>query len=162
MKISWNWLSEYVDLSSFKTPEALQDLLTARGLEIETIEKQDRGFEKVITAQILERNPHPQSDRLSLCLVSTGTGTPLEIVCGAQNMKAGDKVALAQIGAELPNGLKIAESKIRGVTSNGMLCSEEELKLKDSSEGILILPPATALGQTPLWAARLKRHDSYF
>ena len=62
--------------------------------------------------------------------MTTGSGEPLEIVCGAQNMKAGDKVALAQVGAELPNGMKIAQSKIRGVTSNGMLCSEEELKLQ--------------------------------
>jgi len=147
MKISWNWLTEYVDLSSVASPEKLQDILTARGLEIETIEKQDRGFEKVVSAQILERNAHPQSDRLSLCLVSTGVGVPLEIVCGAQNMKAGDKVALAQIGADLPNGMKISAGKIRGVVSNGMLCSEEELKLKDSSEGILILAPETPVGK---------------
>ena len=147
MRISYKWLSELVDLSGVQGTEALGDLLTRRGLELEAIERQDQGFEKVITAQILERAPHPQSDRLSLCRVTIGSGEPLEIVCGAQNMKAGDKVALAQIGAELPNGLKIAQSKIRGVTSNGMLCSEEELKLAGSSEGILILPAATPLGQ---------------
>ena len=113
-----------MDLSGLKSPEALGDLLTSRGLEVEAIENQDQGLEKVITAQILERNPHPQADRLSLCKVSIGSGEPMDIVCGAQNMKAGDKVALAQIGAELPNGLKIAKSKIRGVESNGMLCSE--------------------------------------
>ncbi|MGZ3707301.1 MAG: phenylalanine--tRNA ligase subunit beta, partial [Bdellovibrionota bacterium] len=118
-----------------------------RGLEVEEIHAQGQGFDQVVSAQILERNPHPQADRLSLCKVTTGSGEPLEIVCGAQNMKAGDKVALAQIGAALPNGLKIALSKIRGVTSNGMLCSEEELKLKEKSEGILILPPSTPLGK---------------
>ena len=147
MHISWNWLSEMVDLSQVGGPEKLAELLTSRGLEVEGIERQDQGFEKVITAQILERAPHPQADRLSLCKVSTGSGEPLEIVCGAQNMKAGDKVALAQIGANLPNGVKIAAGKIRGVVSNGMLCSEEELKLADTSEGIMILPPETKLGE---------------
>src|SRR3954463_7629907 len=161
MKISWNWLSELVDLSSLgkgpEGPQKLADLLTSRGLEVEEVHRLDQGFEKVVTAQILERKKHPDSDRLSLCKVTIGSLEPLEIVCGAQNMKAGDKVALAQIGACLPNGLTIAQSKIRGVTSNGMLCSEEELGLKTSSEGILILPPATKLGQ-PL-AQILGRED---
>jgi len=148
MRISWNWLSEMVDLSQVGGPTGLADLLTRRGLEVEAIERLDAGFEKVVTVQILERRPHPQADRLSLCQVTLGHGDPLEIVCGAQNMKAGDKVALAQIGANLPNGLKIQQSKIRGVVSHGMLCSEEELKLKDSSEGILILPPETPLGRS--------------
>jgi phenylalanyl-tRNA synthetase beta chain len=147
MKISWNWLSELVDLSGVGGPQKLADLLTSRGLEVEEIHSPAKGLEKVVTARILEKSPHPQSDRLSLCKVSTGQGEALEIVCGAQNMKAGDTVALAQVGAELPNGMKIGKSKIRGVESSGMLCSEEELKLKESSEGILILPPATRLGQ---------------
>ena len=160
MKASWLWLSELVDLSGVGGPEKLGEILTSRGLEVEAIERLDKGLEKVVTVQILERNPHPQADRLSLCRVTLGAGDPLEIVCGAQNMKAGDKVALAQIGAELPNGLKIALSKIRGVTSNGMLCSEEELKFKAKSEGILILPPATPLGR-PL-AEVLGRDDTIF
>lgn len=147
MKISWKWLSEYIDLKPVGTPEKLAELLTSRGLEIEALEKQDQGFEKVITVEILERAKHPGADKLSVCKVSLGSGEPLEIVCGAQNMKAGDRVALAQIGANLPNGLKIEKSKIRGVVSNGMLCSEEELKLKDTSEGILILPNDTPLGR---------------
>ena len=153
MRISWNWLSQWVDLSDLnadgKGPEKLAALLTSRGLEVEELHRQGQGLDLVVAVQILERNPHPQADRLSLCKVTTGTGEPLEIVCGAQNMKAGDKVVLAQIGAHLPNGLKITQSKIRGVVSNGMLCSEEELKLKDKSEGILILPPDTKPG-TPL------------
>jgi phenylalanyl-tRNA synthetase beta chain len=147
MKISWNWLSELVDLSAVGTPEKLGELLTSRGLEVEGISHQGAGLEKVVSVKILERNPHPQADRLSLCKVSLGSGDPLEIVCGAQNMKAGDVVCLAQIGAELPNGLKITQSKIRGVVSNGMLCSEEELRFKDKSEGILILPADTKLGR---------------
>ena len=147
MKISWNWLSEMLDLSTVGGPEGLADLLTRRGLEVEAIEYQNQGLEKVVTARILEKAPHPQADRLSLCKVSTGAGAPLEIVCGAQNMKAGDTVALAQVGAHLPNGVEIAQSKIRGVVSNGMLCSLEELKLAEASSGILILAPETPLGK---------------
>jgi phenylalanyl-tRNA synthetase beta chain len=158
MHISWNWLSELVDLSRLGGPKELAELLTKRGLEIEEIRSMSKGFEKVITAQILELNPHPQADRLSLCKVTIGQGEVLEIVCGAQNMKAGDKVALAQIGAKLPNGMTIVQSKIRGIVSNGMLCSEEELGLKDKSEGILILAPETPLGR-PL-AEILGRDDT--
>jgi len=158
MRISWKWLSELVDLSDLKSPEALAELLTRRGLEVEGIERQSSGFDHVVTAQILEKKPHPQADRLSLCQVTVGVGESFQIVCGAQNMKAGDKVALAQVGAHLPNGVKISQSKIRGETSNGMLCSEEELKLKDESEGIMILSESTPLGK-PL-AEILNRDDT--
>ncbi len=146
MKISYRWLNEYINLSSFGDAFKVGELLTARGIEIEDIQDLSKGFEKVVSAKILEKTQHPQADRLSLCQVSTGTGAPLEVVCGAQNMKAGDIVALAQIGADLPNGLKIVQSKIRGSTSNGMLCSLEELCLATESEGIWILPPGTELG----------------
>ncbi|MEK6578534.1 MAG: phenylalanine--tRNA ligase subunit beta, partial [Bdellovibrionota bacterium] len=158
MRISWKWLSELIDLNSVGGPDGLAELLTRRGLEVESIEPQSQGFDHVVTAQILEKKPHPQADRLSLCKVTIGSGAPLDIVCGAQNMKAGDKVALAQIGAVLPNGLKIQQSKIRGETSNGMLCSDEELKLKEKSEGIIILPEKTPLGK-PL-AEILGRDDT--
>lgn len=170
MQISWNWLSERVDLTGLGnaltakagvTPQvALADRLTARGLEVEEVRSLGQGFEKVVTAQILERNPHPQADRLSLCKVQVGAGKVLEIVCGAQNMKAGDIVAAALVGAELPNGMKIAQSKIRGVESFGMLCSEEELGLAPESEGILILPSTTEVGK-PL-AEVLGRDDTLF
>ncbi len=158
MRISWNWLSQLVDLSGVESPLALGELLTSRGLEVETIEKMDQGFEKVVTAQILDYRTHPQADRLNLCRVTLGNGEILEIVCGAPNVKAGAKVALAQVGAHLPNGLKIVSSQIRGVTSNGMLCSEAELKISDSSQGILILPESTPLG-LPL-ADVLGRNDA--
>lgn len=162
MRVSYQWLSQLVDLSSLekggKGPEALADLLTARGLEVEAIDRMDKGFEKVVSVQILKKDKHPQADRLSVCTVSLGSGDPLEIVCGAQNMKEGDKVCLAQVGADLPNGMKISQGKIRGVTSNGMLCSESELGLKAESDGILILPSTTQLGQ-PL-AKILGRDDT--
>ncbi len=158
MRISWNWLSEFLDLSSIKGPEGLAELLTQRGLEVESIERLNHGLNHVVSAQILECKPHPQADRLSLCQVTIGSGSVFEIVCGAQNMKVGDKVALAQVGAHLPNGVKISAGKIRGIISQGMLCSEEELKLKEKSEGILILPPETSLG-LPI-AEVLGRNDS--
>ena len=151
MRVSWKWLNELVDLSSLGTgmvgAQSLGDLLTRRGLEVEELQSQSDGWEKVVSVKILERNRHPEADRLSLCSVSFGSGEPLEIVCGAQNMKAGDIVALAQIGAKLPNGLKIEKSKIRGVVSNGMLCSEAELGMAAESEGIMILPESTPLGR---------------
>jgi phenylalanyl-tRNA synthetase beta chain len=147
MRVSWKWLNELVDLSSVGGPAGLAELLTRRGLEVEEIQSQSEGWDKVVSVRILERNPHPEADRLSLCRVSLGSGDPLEIVCGAQNMKAGDIVALAQIGAKLPNGLKIERSKIRGVVSNGMLCSDEELGMAVKSEGIMILPADAPLGR---------------
>jgi phenylalanyl-tRNA synthetase beta chain len=159
MKLSLRWLEEFVDLKGI-SPEQVAEALTQRGLEVEAVEPLARGWEQVITAQVLEKARHPQADRLSVCRVSTGSGDPLPIVCGAQNCSAGDKVALAQVGALLPNGMKIAASAIRGETSHGMLCSESELGLADSSEGILILPPETALGQ-PL-AEFLGRNDVVF
>lgn len=152
MKISYQWLNEWVDLSGFKSPQEVADLLTARGLEAEGVDRQDQGLEKVISVQIVEKLKHPEADRLSLCKVNTGLknedGTThyLDIVCGAQNMKVGDIVCLAQIGALLPNGMKIEKGKIRGHVSMGMLCSEVELGLAKESDGLLILPEKTPLG----------------
>jgi phenylalanyl-tRNA synthetase beta chain len=152
MKISYQWLNEWVDLSGFKSAQEVADLLTARGLEVESVERQDQGLEKVISVQIVDRQKHPEADRLSLCKVNAGiknedgTSQYLDIVCGAQNMKAGDIVCLAQVGALLPNGMKIEKGKIRGQVSMGMLCSETELGLAKESDGLLILPPQTPVG----------------
>src|SRR5205814_820868 len=115
------------------------------------------GLEKVVVGKILERNKHPDADRLSLCKVTDGT-KEYSIVCGASNMKAGDKVALAYIGATLPNGVTLKKSKIRGVESEGMLCSEKELSFSEESEGILILPESATVG-APL-AQALKKNDT--
>ena len=147
MKISYNWLSEWVDLSRFKSPTEVADLLTSRGLEVESIESQAKGLEKVVTGQIILKEKHPEADRLSLCKVNIGPESEyLDIVCGAQNHKQGDFVAVAKVGANLPNGMKIEKGKIRGVVSMGMLCSEAELGFKKESDGILILPPKTPIG----------------
>jgi len=154
MKISLNWIREFVEVKA--TPQEIADRLTLAGLEIEKLEDLAKGLDKVVTATILKRDKHPNADRLSLCEVRVG-GQMHSIVCGAQNMKAGDRVALALPGALLPNGMQIQESLIRKVKSGGMLCSEKELGFKEESEGILILPSEIAEG-LPL-AEALGMHD---
>ncbi|MEW6057646.1 MAG: phenylalanine--tRNA ligase subunit beta, partial [Bdellovibrionota bacterium] len=147
MKISLNWLADYIDVAPIRADlKGVFEKLTLRGIEVENVSSLAKGFEKVIVASLDAREKHPNSDRLSVCRVNTGSEA-LQIVCGAQNMKAGDKVALSMIGAELPNGLKIQKGKIRDVESFGMLCSEQELGLADESEGILILPQNAPVGK---------------
>ena len=144
MKFSVNWLRDFVDL-----PENVQDLaelLTLAGVEIEEIRTTGANIDKVIVAQIAASSPHPNADRLTVCEVEEGSGMKRQIVCGATNFKAGDKVALALPGAVLPNGLKIRASKLRGVESEGMLCSAIELGLGQDSAGLLILSPAARIG----------------
>jgi len=147
MIVTYSWLKEFVDVTL--PPAELADLLTMLGLEVERIESRGEGMDEVVVAVVEEKAQHPNADKLSLCKVNNGREI-LGIVCGAQNFKAGDKVALAQIGAELPGGFKIKRSKIRGEESSGMLCSEKELGLADESAGIMILPPDAPLG-TPLF-----------
>lgn len=158
MKVSYAWLKELVPFK--QSPRELADLLTARGLEVEEFESQGKGLEKVVSAFIVEKGKHPDSDRLSLCKVDVGAanGGVLEIVCGATNHKTGDKVAAALVGAELPNGMKIGKGKIRGVESNGMLCSEAELGISKESAGIIVLPKDTPVGK-PI-AEILGRNDA--
>lgn len=153
MLVSYNWLQELVPIDV--SPEELGHRLTMAGLELAGITRVGANLENIFVAQIEELSPHPHADRLSVCRVTDGT-TILNIVCGATNMKAGDKVALARGGTRLPNGAKIKISKIRGVTSEGMLCSEEELTLEEQSAGIMILPPEAELGQDIATALKLK------
>ncbi|OGP15235.1 MAG: phenylalanine--tRNA ligase subunit beta [Deltaproteobacteria bacterium GWA2_55_10] len=143
MLFSYNWLKEY--LEGLPQAEEVSERLTMSGTEIESVSKTGAAFTNVVTAQVVTCDKHPNADKLSLCQVRTDR-EELQIVCGAKNMKPGDKVALAMIGAELPGGFKIKKSKIRGVESQGMMCSEVELGLKDTSNGIMILPPETPLG----------------
>lgn len=160
MKISVNALAEYIDIQPLKTDlRGVLERLTQRGLEVEAIHDLSKGFENVVVAQVIERGRHPNADKLSLCKVNDGRET-LQIVCGAQNFKSGDKVILSRIGASLPNGLKIAASKIRDVESFGMLCSEQELGLKDKAEGILVLPDDAPVGMAA--AEYLGRTDVIF
>jgi len=144
MKFSVNWLREFVELPP--RVEALAELLTMAGIEIEGIEQRGANIDQVVVAQISSSAQHPNADRLSVCQVDDGSGRTRQIVCGAKNYQAGDKVPLALPGAELPNGTKIKESKLRGIESQGMLCSAIELGLGEESEGLLILSPDAKLG----------------
>jgi len=144
MKFSVNWLREFVELPT--SIEALAELMTLAGIEIEGIEKRGANFENVIVAQITASSQHPNADRLSVCQVDDGSGQPRQIVCGAKNYKAGDKVPLALPGAVLVNDLKIKPSKLRGIESQGMLCSPSELGLSADSDGLLILSPEATIG----------------
>ena len=145
MKISLNWLREYVDYDG--TPDALAELLTMAGVEVEGIETRGGGLAKVVVAQVLSREQHPNADRLSVCRVDDGSGQPpRQIVCGAKNFKEGDKVPLALPGATLPGDVTIKVGKLRGVESEGMLCSAKELCLADDAEGLLILSPDAPVG----------------
>lgn len=144
MKVSLNWLKELVELPA--SVPALVDLLTLAGVEVEGIASTGVSIPKIVVAQILESERHPNADRLSVCKVDDGSGTPRQIVCGAKNYKVGDKVPLALPGAEMPAGFKIKVGKLRGVESEGMMCSAEELGLPKGEDGLLILPPDTAVG----------------
>ena len=144
MKFSVNWLREFVELPA--STEELADLLTFAGVEIEGIEERGGKFDNVVVAQIRESVQHPNADRLSVCQVDDGSGTNRQIVCGAKNFKVGDKVPLALPGAALPNGIKIKASKLRGVESQGMLCSPSELKVSEDSDGLLILGAEAPIG----------------
>src|SRR5436190_17439338 len=145
MKFSVNWLREFVELPP--SVEALADLLTLAGIEIEGIEKRGANFDNVVVALITASSQHPNADRLSVCQVDDGSGQPRQIVCGAKNYKVGDKVPLALPGAVLVNDLRIKPSKLRGVESQGMLCSPSELGLSQDSDGLLILSPEAKIGE---------------
>jgi len=144
MKFSVNWLREFVDLP--ENPEEIADLLTRAGVETEKIETRGAKIEQVIVSQIVASSRHPNADRLTVCEADDGSGTKRQIVCGATNYKVGDKVPLALPGAKLPNGLEIRKSKLRGVESEGMLCSAIELGLGEDASGLLILSPDAEVG----------------
>ena len=147
MKFSVNWLREFVELPP--SIDSLAELLTMSGVEIEGIQKRGADFDKVVVAQITDSKPHPNADRLTVCVVDDGSGTKRQIVCGAKNYRVGDKVPLALPGAELTGGLKIRASKLRGVESEGMLCSAKELGVAEDAAGLLILSPEAKIG-TPI------------
>lgn len=157
MKFTQRWLLQHIETDL--SPQAMGDRLTQAGLELEGLIDLSQGLAQVQTGVLREVAPHPNADRLTLCQVHVGK-EKLAIVCGARNHRTGDKVAVARVGATLPNGLKIKKSRVRGELSEGMLCSATELGLLDSSEGILILPPETPDG-LPV-APLLERDDFLF
>ena len=144
MKFAETWLREWVDPKL--DAKALGHKLTMAGHEVNSIETQGSGLDGVVIAEVLEVAKHPNADRLSLCQVSTGKGKPVEVVCGAPNVVAGMKSPFASPGVRLPDGTKLRRSKIRGVESDGMLCSAIELGLGDEADGIIALPDDAPTG----------------
>ncbi|TMV42687.1 phenylalanine--tRNA ligase subunit beta [Paenibacillus mesophilus] len=155
MKVSYQWLSEYVDLKGY-TASDLAEKLTRSGIEVDTVENRNKGVTNVVVGYVKTREKHPDADKLSVCTVDAGQGELLQIVCGAKNVDAGQKVPVALVGAELPGGLQIKRAKLRGVESMGMICSAKELGLnekllpKEQQEGILVLPEDTQVGASIL------------
>ncbi len=148
MKLSLEWLSNYIDLSD-KTVTEIEYALTMVGFEVEGIE--ETGLEdlpKVLVGEVLTREQHPDADRLGVCSVEVGQDEPLQIVCGASNYKVGDRVPVATVGARFGD-FKIKASKLRGVKSFGMMCSAKELGMGDDHEGLLILDSRPEIG-TPI------------
>lgn len=141
MKVTLNWLREFVPIDL--PIDRLADRLAMAGFEVESSNEQ--GAESITIVQITHIQPHPQSDHLVICQVTTGSDT-FPVVCGATNMQRGDKVALAPAGTTLPDGRRVEQTEIRGQISHGMLCSEQELNLSSDHSGLLILSPAATLG----------------
>ena len=145
MKVSERWLRTWVD-PAISTPELVAQL-TMAGLEVDSVSPAAPPFEKVVIGRVIDLNPHPDADRLRVAMVDVGGTEPLQIVCGAPNVAVGMCVPTALIGAVLPGDFKIKPSKLRGVQSQGMLCSAKELGLAESSDGLLPLPADSQPGQ---------------
>jgi phenylalanyl-tRNA synthetase beta chain len=138
LKISLNWLKDYIDLSGIPVSE-IADKLTMSGLEVEEVIDQNEIYKGFIVGYVKEKKKHPNADKLSLCRVSTGK-EDFQVICGAPNVEADQKVVFAPIGTQIPKGdFKIGKAKIRGIESFGMICSEAELELSDNHSGIMVL-----------------------
>jgi len=161
MKVSLEWLRELVDVD--QSAEELAETLTRGGIEVEDVADLNKGFEKVVIGEIVSLTKHPDADRLLVCAVNIGQEV-ITIVTAAQNLQVGDRVPAALVGSNLPSGLSIRKSKLRGVVSYGMFCSHEELLLEStvglerSAEGILIFSPDAPIGENV--GSYLGREDS--
>lgn len=162
MFVSYKWLQEYVDLSGI-TPDELAEKITRSGIEVEGVEVLNEGLKGVVIGHVLEREQHPNADKLNKCLVDIGEENPVQIICGAPNVDKGQKVAVATVGAVLPGNFKIKKAKLRGEESNGMICSLSELGIegkliaKEFSEGIFVFPNDVTVGEDAL--EKLQRDD---
>ncbi|KFZ41354.1 MULTISPECIES: phenylalanine--tRNA ligase subunit beta [unclassified Thermoactinomyces] len=151
MLVSYEWLSQYVDLEGI-SPEDIAEEMNRTGIEVEVIYTRDPGVNGVVVGEVLAVEPHPEADRLNICTVNVGKGQLLQIVCGAKNVAAGQRVPVALIGAKLPGGVHIKKAKLRGVESHGMICSAKELGfpdkvlMKEQTEGIFVLEPDAPVG----------------
>lgn len=139
MKFSESWLRSFVNPSVYGND--FSHLLTMAGLEVEEEETVAPFFDKVVVARVLEVNKHADADRLNVCRVDAGLSSPLQIVCGAPNVATGQVVPCALPGANLPGGFQIKVTKVRGIESNGMLCSAKELGISDDASGLLYYQP---------------------
>ena len=147
MKLSYNWLKEYLECDL--TAEQVAEAMTSIGIEVDSVAEQEEipgGLAGVVVAQVLTCEPHPDSDHLHITTVDDGTGEPLTVVCGAPNVSAGQKVLFARIGTVLPGDFKIKKSKIRGVESFGMICAQDELGIGTDHAGIMVLPEDAVVG----------------
>ena len=150
MNISYKWLREYVDFEL--SAEEVAAALTSIGLEVGSVEEVQSikgGLEGLWTAQVLTCEEHPNSDHMHVCTVDVGQQEPVQIVCGASNVAAGQKVIVAVVGTKLYDGdeeFTIKRSKLRGVESLGMICAEDEIGVGTSHEGIIVLPEDTPVG----------------
>ncbi len=155
MFVSTKWLQEYVDLSGV-TPEELAKLITKAGIEVEGVNNLSEGIKNVVVGYVMEREQHPEADKLSKCTVDVGEEQPVQIICGAPNVAKGQKVIVAKIGAVLPGNFKIKKAKLRGEVSEGMICSLQELGVegkvvgKEFSNGIFVLPNDAEVGTDAL------------
>jgi phenylalanyl-tRNA synthetase beta chain len=155
VKVSYQWLSDYIDVQGH-TARELAEKLTRCGIEVDAVEDRNLGVEQVVVGYVKQRDKHPDADKLSVCIVDVGQEEDLQIVCGAQNVAAGQKVPVAVIGAVLPGDFRIKRAKLRGVESQGMICSAKELGLndrmlpKDMQEGIFVLPEDVTIGDSIL------------
>ncbi|PIE45566.1 MAG: phenylalanine--tRNA ligase subunit beta [Gammaproteobacteria bacterium] len=145
MLVSKGWLTEFVQVDA--STEAICTRLTALGLEVDSVDKAAPDFSGVVVGKVIDLQPHPDADRLRLATVDVGDDKALQIVCGAPNVAVGMLVPVAKIGAVLPGNFKIKQSKLRGVESQGMLCSESELGLAEKASGLMSLPSEMTVGQ---------------
>mgnify|MGYP002640087806 CR=1 FL=1 len=144
MNISYNWLKEYIDIDL--EPADLAARLTDAGLEAVIVETLPEYFKNIVVGHVLSREKHPDADKLSVCMIDLGDDEPKQIICGAPNIDAGQNVPVATIGTTFPDGMKIKKAKLRGVISNGMVCSERELDLSQDHSGIMVLDENAELG----------------
>ena len=163
MFVSYKWLAEYVDLSGV-TPDELAEKITRSGIEVEGVDVLNEGMKGIVIGHVVEKEPHPDADKLNKCQVDLGNDEIVQIICGAKNVDKGQKVAVATVGAVLPGNFKIKKAKLRGEVSHGMICSLQELgfeaKLvaKEYSEGIFVFPSDTEVGVDAL--QQLNRDDA--
>ncbi|MCS5636180.1 MAG: hypothetical protein NZ990_06660 [Myxococcota bacterium] len=145
MRVSYRWLQRHIDLEGISAEQICEDL-TLSTAEVEGMEEFAPHLAQIHVGAVKARIAHPDADKLSVCTVDLGRGEDLTIVCGAPNVDAGQKVAVATVGTVLPGDFKIKKSKIRGVASQGMICSEQELEIGEDHDGIWVLDPDAELG----------------